>query len=131
MNVGGSSLFSQILSLVDRNVFRRLVGSTGSERSSKGFSSWDHFVSMLFCQMAQAKSLREINAGKLSCEGKLRHLGMGCVPSRSTLSYANAHRPAELFEALFHELFAWVSQSAPQEEVPVQEQFILAGQHRD
>jgi len=113
MDIGGSSLFSQILSLVDRNVFRRLVAKTGSENRSKGFSSWDHFVSMLFCQMAQAKSLREIDAGLRSCEGKLRHLGMKEAPSRSTLSYANAHRPAELFEALFHELFAMASQAAP------------------
>lgn len=113
MDIGGSSLFSQILSLVDRNVFHRLVRTTGSEAKTKGFSSWDHFVSMLFCQMAQAKSLREINAGLRSCEGKLRHLGMKEAPGRSTLSYANAHRPAELFEELFHELCAIVSQAAP------------------
>lgn len=113
MEIGGSSLFSQILSVVDRNVFRRLVSETGSEIGSKGFTSWDHFVSMLFCQMAQAKSLREIQAGLRSCEGKLRHLGMKGAPGRSTLSYANAHRPAELFEKLFHELFSVVSETAP------------------
>jgi len=63
MNIGTSSLFSQLLSLVDRDDFRRLVRQTGSEARTKGFGSWDHFVSMLFCQLAQAKSLREIDTG--------------------------------------------------------------------
>lgn len=70
METGGSSLFSQILSVVDRKRFATLVRKTGSEHSSKGFSSWDHFISMLFCQIAQAKSLREIHGGLRSCEDK-------------------------------------------------------------
>ena len=41
MNVATSSLFSQLLSLVDRNGFAKLVRETGSERRSKGFASWD------------------------------------------------------------------------------------------
>lgn len=98
MNIGTSSLFSQLLSLVDRHDFWRLVRQTGSAARTKGFGSWDHFVSMLFCQLAQAKSLREIDTGLRSCEGKLQHLGMSGAPGRSTLSYANAHRPHELFE---------------------------------
>jgi len=113
VKIGTSSLFSQLLSLVDRNDFRRLVRQTGSENRSKGFRSWDHFVSMLFCQLAQAKSLREIDAGLRSCEGKLQHLGMQGAPGRSTLSYANAHRPHELFEQLFYRLLSTVSKAAP------------------
>ena len=113
MDTGTSSLFSQLLSMVDRNDFRRLVSQTGSEDRSKGFQSWDHFVSMLFCQLAQAKSLREINTGLRSCEGKLHHLGMKSAPKRSTLSYANAHRPHELFEKLFYQLLQTLSAGAP------------------
>ncbi len=113
MKIGTSSLFSQLLSLVDRNDFRRLVRQTGSEDRSKGFQSWYHFVSMLFCQLAQAKSLREIDSGLRSCEGKLHHLGMKGAPGRSTLSYANAHRPHELFETLFYQLLNTVSAGAP------------------
>jgi hypothetical protein len=113
MNVATSSLFSQLLSLVDRNRFAKLVRETGSERRSKGFASWDHFVAMLFCQLAQAKSLREIDAGLSSCEGKLKHLGMAGAPGRSTLSYANAHRSADLFEKLFYQVLGTVSLHAP------------------
>lgn len=113
MNVATSSLFSQLLSLVDRNGFAKLVRETGSERRSKGFASWDHFVAMLFCQIAQARSLREIDGGLSSCDGKLQHLGMDGAPGRSTLSYANTHRPAELFEKLFYKVLGNVTLHAP------------------
>ena len=56
-----ASLFSQLIAFFDRNKFKKLVMKHQAERYSKGFQSWDHFVSMLFCQVAQAKSLREIS----------------------------------------------------------------------
>jgi hypothetical protein len=98
------SLFSQILSLFQRTDFARHVRELKAEHRSKGFSSWDQFVAMLFCQLAQARSLREISDGLKSCEGRLKHLGLASEPKRSTLSYANAHRPWELFERLFYDL---------------------------
>lgn len=55
---------------------------------------------MLFCQLAHADSLREICNGLGCCLGKLVHLGIGKAPNKSTLSYANEHRPAQLFEDL-------------------------------
>ncbi len=58
-----SSLFSQVLSLVDRMDFHKLVLKHDAERHAKGYSSWAHFVAMLFCQLAQAKSIREICGG--------------------------------------------------------------------
>jgi len=56
---------------------------------------------MLFCQLAQARSLNEISRGLASCEGKLRHLGMAGAPKRSTLAYANEHRPWQLQRDVF------------------------------
>ena len=91
-----ASLFSQLIAFFSRREFYRLVGEHRAERYSKGFSSWDHFVAMLFCQLAQAKSLREICGGLACTTGKLRHLGMREAPKKSTLSYANAHRPVEI-----------------------------------
>ena len=57
-------------------------------------------MSMLFCQVARADSLREISNGLACCVGKLSHLGLKKAPPRSTLSYANMNRPAELFQDL-------------------------------
>jgi hypothetical protein len=98
-----SSLFSQLIAIFNRKQFYRLVINHKSERYSKGFNSWDHFIAMLFCQLAQAKSLREICGGLSCCMGKLLHLGMKGAPKKSTLSYANAHRPWEMFRDLFYD----------------------------
>ncbi len=57
---------------------------------------------MMCCQLAHADSLREICNGLACAEGKLIHLGVRTAPNKSTLSYANEHRPAALFEDLFH-----------------------------
>ena len=72
-----------------------------AERSAKGFTCWTQFVSMLFCQLGRADSLREICNGLACCLGRLVHLGIAKAPCRSTLSYANEHRPAALCEDLF------------------------------
>jgi hypothetical protein len=96
-----ASLFSQILQKIPRDVFEGLIQKHGSERYAKGFSSWTHLVAMLFSQLAHADSLREICNGLACCEGKLVHLGIRDMPRRSTLSYANNHRPASMYEALF------------------------------
>ena len=103
MNPTGS-LFSQILSLFQRSDFARHMRELKTEHRAKGFNSWDQFVAMLFCQLAQARSLREIADGLKSCEGKLKHLGLESEPKRSTLSYANAHRPWELYQRVFYDL---------------------------
>jgi hypothetical protein len=99
-----ASIFSQMLAIFSRSQFETAVRRRRAERGAKGFDCWTQFVSMLFCQLGRAHSLREICGGLASVEGKLRHLGVGNAPARSTLSYANAHRPAELFEDLFYDL---------------------------
>lgn len=68
---------------------------------------------MLFCQLAKAQSLREICDGLASIEGKLNHLGLDAAPARATLSYANAHRPWQLFERVFYDLIETVGGWAP------------------
>ena len=111
--VRNASLFSQLLNLINRQRFHELVFRHQAERYAKRFSSWDHFVAMLFCQLAQAKSLREICGGLACCLGKLRHLAMRDAPKKSTLSYANAHRPWQMFEDLFYETLNFCRQAAP------------------
>ena len=60
---------------------------------------------MLFAQLGRAHSLREICGGLASCEGKLAHLG-ATAPPRSTLAYANAHRPWALYQTVFYQVLA-------------------------
>jgi Domain of unknown function (DUF4372)/Transposase DDE domain len=109
-----SSLFSQILALFQRSNFARHARELKADFRAKGFSSWDQFVAMLFCQLGQARSLREISDGLRSCEGKLKHLGLiSNQPRRSTLSYANAHRPWQLYQRLFYDLLAQCQAISP------------------
>jgi len=101
-----ASLFSQLLKEFPRDEFEMLVREHEAERNAKGFTCWTQFVAMLFCQIAKADSLREICNGLSCCLGKLVHLGVSKAPSKSTLSYANTHRPAALFESVFWEAMA-------------------------
>ena len=61
--VRSASLFSQLLQQIPRNDFAALVAKHQGERHAKGFTCWTQLTSMLFCQLAQAKSLREICDG--------------------------------------------------------------------
>ena len=70
------SIFSQILQLIPRDRFETAVEKHQAERHARGFRSWGQLVAMLFCQLAQAKSLREITEGLQASEGKLKHLGL-------------------------------------------------------
>lgn len=98
------SIFSQMLKLISRQEFEAAVKEHRAERHARGFTSWTQLIAMLFCQLGHAQSLREITGGLAACEGKLRHLGIEEPPKRSTLSYANEHRPWELFQTVFHTL---------------------------
>jgi len=95
-----------MLQLISRTGFDAAVRKHKAERHARGFSSWGQFVAMLFCQLGSAKSLREICGGLAASEGKLRHLGLPQAPPRSTLAYANEHRPWQLYEDVFQQVLA-------------------------
>jgi hypothetical protein len=103
---GFCSIFSQLLQLFPRLEFEGAVKQHQAEYHARGFTSWGQFVALLFCQLGRAHSLREICGGLASCEGKLKHLGIPQAPKRSTLAYANEHRPWELFQTVFGQLLA-------------------------
>ena len=104
MSISKLSIFSQLLRLIDRNTFSKLVEKHGSDKHSKGINTWTHFVSMLFMQLASANSLRDITNGLRSATGNLNHFGVLRAPCKSSLSYLNKHRSADIFEELYFEL---------------------------
>jgi len=109
------TLFSQILKLVDRSLFERLVRKHQSDKHAKGCNTWTHFVSMLFLQMADMSSLRDISTGLRSATGNLSHLGLDRAPSKSALSYRNKHRSHHFFEELYFRLVHHMSSSNPRQ----------------
>lgn len=96
-----ASLFNQLLDHFPKLEFDGLVRKHQADKGAKGFATRTQLVAMLFCQLARADSLREICNGLACSQGKLIHLGVSHAPNKSTLSYANEHRPAALFEDLF------------------------------
>jgi transposase len=91
-----NSVFHQLLKRVPWTAFDRLVEEHGADWRVRRLSTKSQFVALLYGQLSQAASLREIEAGLLSHQLRLYHLGAGPV-CRSTLADANAQRPAEVF----------------------------------
>ena len=100
------SIFSQILKFIPRPIFEDAVRSHKAEKHAKGVTSWSQFIALLFCHLGGARSLREIEGGLAASEGKLKHLGLDRAPTRSTLAYANQHRPWQLYKTVFEKLAA-------------------------
>ena len=101
-----SNIFNQILQLLPRYKFERLVKERNAEKHAKGFRCWDQLVAMLFLQLSKSSSLTEICQGLRTCVGKLVHLGMAKAPGKSTLAYANEHRQWGLYQDLFYQLLS-------------------------
>ena len=69
------ALFGQIIQKLDRSIFNTLVKEHKTDKHQKGFNSWSHLTSMLFCHFAKSQSLRDISNGLRSATGNLTHLG--------------------------------------------------------
>ena len=106
------TLFSQIIGKLDRLKFNKLVKEHSSDKHQKGYNSWTHLVSMLFCQFAKSQSLRDISYGLKSATGNLNHLGIGKAPSKSTIGYQNKNRNWELFRDYYYSLLSSLGQQA-------------------
>ena len=70
------TLFSQIISKLDRLSFNKIVRTRQTDKHNKGFNSWTHMVSMLFSQFAKSQSVRDISNGLRSATGNLNHMGI-------------------------------------------------------
>jgi hypothetical protein len=106
------TLFSQIISKIDRSSFNKLVIEKQTDYCNKGFNSWSHLVSMLFCQFAKSQSLRDISNGLRSATGNLNHLGIKVAPSKSTLGYQNKQRDSDLFKDFYFKMLDQLGQQA-------------------
>ena len=106
------TLFSQIISKLDRSIFNKIVRKRQTDKHNKGFNSWTHLVSMLFCQFAKSQSVRDISNGLRSATGNLNHLGIQKAPSKSTISYQNQRRDWELFREYYYALLDRLGQQA-------------------
>lgn len=110
--MGNITLFSQIIKKIDRSVFKKIVKEKNTDKGCKGFDSWTHLVSMLFCHFAKSTSVRDISNGLRSATGNLNHLGVTRAPSKSSVSYQNKRRDSDLFRDLYYSLLQNLGQQA-------------------
>ena len=116
------NLFSQIISKIDRNPFRKLVKEKGTDKHQKGYDSWTHLISMVFCQFSKSQSVRDISNGLRSATGNLNHLGIQRAPSKSTISYQNKHRDWTLFRDFYYQLQGHLSHLAGFKQIKFKDQ---------
>jgi len=99
------SIFAQIIRLIPRDIIHLNVEKHNSDYNSKGINTWTHLVSMLYCQFGNCQSIRDISFGLRSATGNLNHLGVTRAPSKSAISYINAHRGWTFFRDVYFSLF--------------------------
>jgi hypothetical protein len=100
----GTSVFGQLISLIDPQTIPSAVAKNNSDRYIKKFTTKDHLISMLFCSFANCTSLREVSGAMLGLSGKPKHFQLNHIPKKSTLADANERRDADVFGTIYNKL---------------------------
>jgi len=100
----GQPVIGQVLGMVERGMFERLVREHKSDRYYKAFKTWTQFVTMMFGILSRCDSMAETCEGMRTLAGKLNHLGLGKAPAKSSAGDGLRNRSHEFFEALYYEL---------------------------
>lgn len=93
----GSYIFSQLLGFVPKDVFDRIVKKYDGNKYVKSFTCWNQFCVMVYAQLAERESLRDLESVLIHHQSYLHHMGMGRTVAKSTLAYANMTRNPEIF----------------------------------
>lgn len=102
----GKYVFSQLLSFLDPFVFLRISKKYGGDKYVKTFSCWNQLAVMMFGQLSNRESLRDLVLATHAHANKAFHLGFGRHASKSTLADANANRDYRIFEEFAYRVMA-------------------------
>lgn len=91
-------VFSQLVSFLDRNHFNYLVRKYNGDRYVKHLTCWNQFLAMMFGQLSNRESLRDLIVALEAHHSKCYHLGMGKNVSKSSLARANQDRDYRIIE---------------------------------
>ena len=94
------SIFSQLLKPVSRRTLGTIAERHLAEAYDKKFRLWDHVLAMVFAQLADVRSLRQLQATWNANSHHHYHLGTGPL-ARATVADANSRRPPEAFADVF------------------------------
>ena len=107
------TLFAQAIGRLPKECIRKIIREEKTDKHSKGYDTWNQFISMMFCQFSGCDSVRDISNGLNSANGNLNHLGICRAPSKSTVAYQNAKRDSGVFRRIFYALLAHFGQQVP------------------
>ena len=99
-------VFSQLVSFLDRNHFNYLVRKYNGDSYVKLFSCWNQLLVMIFGQLSNRESLRDVTLATQAHASKAFHLGFGKAPTKSNLSKANKNRDYRIFEEFAYRVIA-------------------------
>ena len=91
-------VFSQLVQFLNRSKFNRLVAKYDGDKYVKSYTCWNQLLTMMFGQLSNRKSLRDLIVALEAHAGKVYHLGIGKSVTRSNLSKANEQRDYRIFE---------------------------------
>ncbi len=100
----GNTVFAQILSFLDYEIFRSCVRSYRGDRGVRRLSCWEQFLAMSFAQLTWRESLRDIEVSLAAHRHQLYHSGFRSAIKRSTLADANETRDWRIFAEFAHHL---------------------------
>lgn len=102
-----SYVFSQLISVaLDRNHFNYLVRKYEGDKYVKHFTCWNQLLVMMFGQLCNRESLRDLTNAVAAHQKKCYHLGLGKHVSKTNLAYANSNRDYRIFEEYAYYLIA-------------------------
>ena len=102
----GKYVFSRLLEFLDPFVFLRISKKYGGDKYVKSFSCWNQLAVLMFGQLSNRESLRDVALATQALSGKAYHLGFGKYATKSNLSKANKNRDYHIFEEFAYYVIA-------------------------
>ena len=102
----GKYVFSQLLDFLDKDVFLRISNKYNGNRYVKSFTCWNQLAVMMFGQLSNRESLRDLVLATQAHANKAFHLDFGKYASKSTLADANTKRDYRIFEEFAYRVMA-------------------------
>lgn len=91
-------VFAQLTAFLDRNKFNHIVRKFNGDKYVKHFTCWNQLLALMFGQLSNRESLRDLIVALDAHRSKCYHLGMGKNVSKSSLARVNQNRDYRIFE---------------------------------
>ena len=91
-------VFAQMVEFLDNYKFLRIVKKYDGNKYVKHFTCWNQLLTLIFGQLCNRESLRDLIVALNAHQEKCYHLGVGKHVTRSNLAKANENRDYRIFE---------------------------------